>query len=431
MKHSFYRRGGKRVLDLIVAAALLLLLAPVLAAVAAVVRVWFGSPVLFRQVRPGYRGRRFTLYKFRTMTDVQDAQGRLLPDEARMTRWSRLLRATSLDELPELWNVLRGEMSLVGPRPLLVEYLERYSPEQARRHNVRPGITGWAQTNGRNAIDWDTKLALDVWYVDHQSLWLDVKILLLTVIQVLGRQGITAAGHATAPEFQGNAKKTACADIYGDHGSEEDEAVVVIGGGGHVKVVVSTLQAAGHRVAGIVDNDPSKWNQRILGIPVESESSLERYQGRRAVIALGDGASREKIARRFDLHWITVVHPRAIVDPSVELGEGTVVFAGAVIQPDARVGEHVIVNTGATIDHDSTVGDFSHIAPGAHLAGHVHLGRHALLGIGSSVIPGITIGENTTIGAGAAVVADVPKDCVAVGCPARVVRTKTGRSEAA
>ena len=138
------------------------------------------------------------------MTDLRDAEGRLLTDAARLTRLGRALRATSLDELPELWNVLRGEMSLVGPRPLLVEYLDRYSPEQARRHNVRPGITGWSQVNGRNAIGWDTKLALDVWYVDHQSLWLDVKILLLTVVRVLGRDGITTAGHATAPKFLGS-----------------------------------------------------------------------------------------------------------------------------------------------------------------------------------------------------------------------------------
>jgi lipopolysaccharide/colanic/teichoic acid biosynthesis glycosyltransferase len=162
-----------------------------------------GSPVLFSQVRPGLHGKPFRMVKFRTMTDERDSSGVLLPDAQRLTPFGRFLRASSLDELPELWNVLRGEMSLVGPRPLLMEYLPLYSPEQARRHEVRPGITGWAQVNGRNAISWTDKFALDVWYVDHRSLWLDVRILWLTVRKVLVRDGISAAGEATMPAFTG------------------------------------------------------------------------------------------------------------------------------------------------------------------------------------------------------------------------------------
>ena len=162
-----------------------------------------GSPVLFTQVRPGVHGKPFLMVKFRTMTDERDASGALLPDAKRLTPFGRFLRASSLDELPELWNVLRGEMSLVGPRPLLMEYLPLYSPEQARRHEVRPGITGWAQVNGRNAISWADKFALDVWYVDNRSLWLDVKILWRTVRKVLVRDGISAAGEATMPKFTG------------------------------------------------------------------------------------------------------------------------------------------------------------------------------------------------------------------------------------
>jgi len=168
------------------------------------VQIIHGSPVLFRQVRPGYRGRLFELYKFRSMTEARDIQGRLLPDEQRLTRWGRFLRATSLDELPELLNVLRGEMSLIGPRPLLVQYLERYTPEQARRHEVLPGITGWAQVNGRNVLTWEDKFHLDVWYVDHWSFWLDLKILSLTLWKVLTREGISQVGHATAREFVGS-----------------------------------------------------------------------------------------------------------------------------------------------------------------------------------------------------------------------------------
>lgn len=194
----------KRIFDLIAASLGLLVLALPLLVLAWQVRRKLGSPVLFTQVRPGLHGRPFRMVKFRTMTDARDANGALLPDAQRLTPFGRFLRASSLDELPELWNVLRGEMSLVGPRPLLMEYLPLYSPEQVRRHEVRPGITGWAQVNGRNAISWADKFALDVWYVDHRSLWLDVRILWLTVRKVLVRDGITAAGEATMPKFEGD-----------------------------------------------------------------------------------------------------------------------------------------------------------------------------------------------------------------------------------
>ena len=193
----------KRLFDLLASAMGLLILAVPLALLAWLVRRKLGSPVLFTQVRPGLHGKPFRMVKFRTMTDARDASGALLPDAQRLTPFGRFLRASSLDELPELWNVLRGEMSLVGPRPLLMEYLPLYSPEQARRHEVRPGITGWAQVNGRNAISWADKFALDVWYVDHRSLWLDVRILWLTVRKVLVRDGISAAGEATMPKFTG------------------------------------------------------------------------------------------------------------------------------------------------------------------------------------------------------------------------------------
>lgn len=196
--------SGKRCFDILVSAAGVILLSPVLAILAVLVRFSLGSPVLFRQVRPGLHGRPFTMVKFRTMRDAIDAHGRALPDAERLTRFGSFLRSTSLDELPELWNVLKGDMSLVGPRPLLMEYLPLYSPEQARRHEVRPGITGWAQVNGRNALSWDEKFVMDVWYVDHQSFWLDMRILLMTVISVFRRDGISQPGHATMEVFRGS-----------------------------------------------------------------------------------------------------------------------------------------------------------------------------------------------------------------------------------
>ena len=199
-----YRHSGKRLLDLGLTIPALVVLSPILGVIAALVRVWLGSPVLFRQQRPGLREQPFTLQKFRTMTDARDADGNLLPDAQRLPRFGRLLRSTSLDELPELWNVLRGEMSLVGPRPLLIEYLDRYTAEQARRHEVKPGLTGWAQVNGRNAITWEQRFALDVWYVDRLSFWLDLWILLLTVWKTFRREGISQAGRATMEEFRGS-----------------------------------------------------------------------------------------------------------------------------------------------------------------------------------------------------------------------------------
>jgi len=199
-----YRTIGKRLFDLLLTIPALILLAPVLALVALIVRLKLGSPVLFRQQRPGQQTRPFTIYKFRTMADKRDSHNRPLPDAKRLTPFGQFLRSTSLDELPELFNVLKGEMSLIGPRPLLMKYLDRYTANQMRRHEVKPGITGWAQVNGRNKISWNEKFALDVWYVDHCSLGLDLKILVSTIWIILRREGISQPGQATAEEFTGS-----------------------------------------------------------------------------------------------------------------------------------------------------------------------------------------------------------------------------------
>ncbi len=193
----------KRLFDIVASAAGIVAISPILLAAAAGVRLTLGSPVLFRQTRPGMDEEPFTIYKFRTMSDEHGPDGQLLPDEQRLTRIGKLLRSTSIDELPELFNVLKGEMSLVGPRPLLMEYLPRYDEFQARRHEVRPGITGLAQVSGRNELSWDEKFELDVWYVDNHSLWLDIKILFRTLWKVIRRDGISSEGHATMPRFRG------------------------------------------------------------------------------------------------------------------------------------------------------------------------------------------------------------------------------------
>ncbi len=196
----------KRVFDIVVSLLLLVLLSPLLLLLVLLIRVTMGSGVLFKQMRPGQYGKAFFIYKFRTMTDARDSSGELLPDAERLTALGLFLRRYSLDELPQLYNVLKGDLSLVGPRALLMEYLPLYSTEQARRHEVRPGITGWAQVNGRNAIGWEERFRLDVWYVDHRSFWLDMKILWMTVLKVLRSEGISAAGQVTMEKFKGSGK---------------------------------------------------------------------------------------------------------------------------------------------------------------------------------------------------------------------------------
>lgn len=198
------KKFWKRLFDILISLGLIIVLSPLFLVLLGAVYWKMGRPVIFTQPRPGLNGRPFKMYKFRTMTEERDSEGNLLPDEERLTPLGRFLRETSLDELPELFNVLKGDMSLVGPRPLLMQYLERYTPHQARRHEVKPGITGWAQVNGRNAISWEEKFDLDVWYVDNWSLWLDIRILFLTLVKVLKREGISADGWATMPEFTGS-----------------------------------------------------------------------------------------------------------------------------------------------------------------------------------------------------------------------------------
>lgn len=195
---------SKRIFDLLVTILGLVISLPLMLIISLLVWMFLGTPILFLQKRPGYKGRPFVTLKFRTMTERKGADGNLLPDAERLSPFGRFLRSTSLDDLPQLWNILAGEMSLVGPRPLLMRYLERYTPEQMRRHDVLPGITGWAQIHGRNTLDWNEKFRLDVWYVDHQSFWLDLKILFLTPWKVFKREGISQSGQATAEEFKGN-----------------------------------------------------------------------------------------------------------------------------------------------------------------------------------------------------------------------------------
>ncbi|MCE9556550.1 MAG: NeuD/PglB/VioB family sugar acetyltransferase [Planctomycetes bacterium] len=414
MLRSCYLGFGKSLFDRSLALLMMILAMPLLVLLAVVIRWRLGTPVLFRQKRIGLHGREFTILKFRTMKDARDAEGNLLSDAERLTALGRFLRSTSLDELPELWNVLRGEMSLVGPRPLLPEYLPRYSAEQARRHDVRPGLTGLAQVSGRNQLDWESRFQLDVHYVEHVSPWLDLSILARTVLAVVSRSGVSAEGHATMPPFLGS-RQAQLPDFH--------SGVVVLGAGGHAKVVIATLQAAGQTVLAAYDDDPRQWGKSLLGVPIRGSLALAKSEGaRNAIIGIGDNEIRRRISVRFDCNWVAAIHPSAVVHSTVELGPGSLVCAGVVIQPDAQIGEHAIVNTSATVDHDCVLEPYTSIGPGAHLAGNVSVGHGTAIGIGACVIPGVAIGEETIVGAGTVVIADLPANVVAVGSPARIVR---------
>jgi sugar O-acyltransferase (sialic acid O-acetyltransferase NeuD family) len=418
---SAYHRWGKRGLDVLALLAASPFVLPVVIVVALVVRLQMGSPVFFRQVRPGYKAKPFTLLKFRTMNSVRDKQGSLLSDEKRLTKLGELLRRYSMDEIPQLWNVLKGEMSLVGPRPLLMQYLNRYTAEQARRHEVKPGVTGWAQANGRNALSWEERFQLDVWYVDHWSIWLDLRIIAKTIRKVYLREGISKSGHATVPEFIGN-KSGEMTNM---------QKVFVYGASGHGKVVADILLACkDSRLAGFVDDRVELQSTSVLGLPVLGDGRwLQQEAGRmRIAVALGvgDNCARQRVAEKclgWGLELVTLVHPTAIVSESAQLGPGTVVMAQAVVNPAAVTGSGVIVNTGAVVEHDVEIGEFAHVSPNAAMGGTSRLGKFSHLGIGAVVIQCVSIGVHTIVGAGAVVTRDIPDGVVAFGVPAQIHRT--------
>ncbi|TWT59615.1 NeuD/PglB/VioB family sugar acetyltransferase [Rubinisphaera italica] len=403
-----YSAYFKRTFDAVVASLLLVVLSPVIAILYALVRQILGAPVFFVQERTGKNGKSFHMVKFRTMKSSVDASGKPLPDEVRMTKFGNFLRKASLDELPELINVIRGQMSLVGPRPLLPQYLKFYTPEQNRRHDVLPGVTGWSQINGRNSLSWSAKFELDVWYVDNQSFLLDLIILLKTVFRVFNPAGVSQDGHATMPLFD----------------QKSSSQIAVIGAGGHAKVVIETLRHSQEFVSAIFDDNPALWGQTFFAVPVTGPiSKLTELPGHKAIVAIGNNDTRRELAEKLNCQWVTAIHPLSIISDSVEIGTGTLVAAGAVIQPDTKIGEHVIINTSASVDHDCRIDSFAHICPNASLAGGVHIGKCSLLGTGSTCIPGVRIGANCQIGAASVVTRDIPENSIAIGIPARALKS--------
>ena len=394
-----YPRYGKRALDLVLSAGALLLLSPLIAVLALLVRTRLGAPVLFRQQRPGLGGIPFILYKFRTMTDDRDVQGRPLSDTERLTPFGRFLRSTSLDELPELLNVLHGKMSLVGPRPLLVQYLERYTPEQARRHEVTPGITGWAQVNGRNTLTWEQKFALDVWYVDHMSLSAgreDHRLDHLEDHQARGYQ----------PARSGHSRR-----VYGD--SIMSTRVLILGAGGHAQVVADILlraRDAGHRSprsATSMTMHPCTAKCFWICPSWVTQAHSARIPHDAIIIAIGNNQIRKRLADELSAAgetFATACHPTAIIAPDVRIGPGVMICAGVVVNTGSVIGTHVILNTGCTVDHHNSIGSYAHVAPGTHMGGEVVIEEGALVGIGAIVAPRTSVGAWATVGTGAVVI---------------------------
>lgn len=399
-----YQTIFKPAIDRSVALILFVALLPIFLLVALAVRIFLGSPILFRQERPTKHAKIFTIYKFRTMSNETDNSGKLLSDKDRLGKVGKIIRSTSLDELPQLINIIKGDMSFVGPRPLLVEYLPRYNARQATRHNVKAGITGLAQINGRNALDWQSRLKLDAIYAEKISFWLDLKILFFTIKKVLVREGISANGSATVEKFLGNYDR-----IY------------IYGNGGHGRVVADCAIRSGFRVEGYIDDDPKKG--------IDLMSFLQKASDEHFGVALGIGsnATRKHIASKLKevgVHIVTIIDPSAVIGSKVQIGSGTVIFANCVINTGATIGDGAIINSAAVVEHDCTIGSFAHLAPSVAVAGDCSVGELAFLGIGSKVINDTTIGARATIGAGAVVTADICANVTAVGIPARTIKEK-------
>ncbi len=421
------KQAVRRTFDVCFSLMALIVLSPLLLVAALLVRLSLGTPILFRQDRPGFEGKLFTCIKFRTMTNARDASGELLPDSQRLTPLGRFLRNTSLDELPELINVVRGEMSLVGPRPLLPQYLERYTPEQMRRHEVKPGITGWLQVNGRNGLDWEQKFALDIWYVDHQSFWLDLRILVLTAWQVFRRNGVTQPGHATMPEFLG----TKSADETKK--PTQRKRIVIIGAGGTAREIASALrfinqiepqyEFLGYVVSDLARLQPRDSRDQVLGDFGWLQAN--RHSVDALAIGIGTPATRLRLAAELrhllpDIEWPAIIHPTAVIDlNSARIAEGCYIGAGVIATVNITLELFALCNFGCTMGHEARIGAGSVVNPGANISGGVVIGTGVLVGTGAQILQYLYIGAGATVGAGSVVTRSVPDGVTVLGVPAR------------
>lgn len=387
----------KNLFDKILALFLIILFSPIYIIVSFLIFFKMGNPILFRQKRPGYKEKIFGIYKFRTMTNEKDVDGNLLPDDQRLVGIGKFIRSTSLDELPQLFNVIKGEMSFVGPRPLLIEYLDLYNDKQKRRHDVKPGITGWAQVNGRNAISWEQKFEYDVWYVDNQSFLLDIKIFWMTFLKVVKRSDITSLSSVTMEKFKGT-------DIV-------NNSIYIYGASGHGLVVADIARACGYENIIFIDDGN---NQYLSFENIKNNNKIPISLG------IGNNNIRAKLFEKLEKYQFqikTLIHPSVVISSSIKILDGTVVMPNVVINAKVFIGKGVILNTGSIIEHECIIEDFVHISPKVALAGNVKIGKFSHIGMGSNIIQGIIVGNNSIIGAGSTVVKNINNYKKAYGTP--------------
>lgn len=410
---GFYQRYLKRPLDILLSIFLLILMSPLLIMITLLIRIRMGPEVLYQQDRPGRKGKIFTIYKFRTMTNLRNESGELLEDKERITRLGTFLRNSSLDELPELFNILKGDMSFIGPRPLLIKYLPLYNERQRRRHEVRPGLTGLAQVNGRNHLGWMERFELDLEYIDHITLVGDLRIIGKTLRKVLSREGIHSQTAVTMEEFKGNDKSI----------SDGNKQLIIIGASGHGRSAANVAIKM-KRWDSIAFLDDNAEVIESMGIKVIGKASDASLYSREAdfFVAIGNNKARQRVMEDCEVQGITLavlIHPSAVLGECVTIESGTIVMAGAIINCCASIGKGCIINTGATVDHDGVVEDYVHISPGANVAGTVRIGRGCWLGIGSVVSNNISITEGCIIGAGSVVIKDLTEAGTYIGIPVR------------
>ena len=416
-RKAFYKKYVKRWFDFVIASFSILILLPVFLLISVLVLLFQGWPIVYKQSRPGREEKLFTIYKFRTMSSRRNDKGELLPDNQRLTRFGRMLRATSLDELPELFNILKGDMSLVGPRPLLVEYLPRYNEEQRRRHEVRPGLTGLAQVKGRNLLTWEDRFQYDISYLDQISFLRDMKIIFLTITKTIRREGIHSNTSVTMEHFSGTNNTLTT--------NSKKDKLLILGAGGHGRVIADVARKMNcwTEIAFLEDN-PAKAEGlpfEIIAKVEEFEQFIDKYD---MIVGIGANQRREAFQQKLETAGASmaiILHPSAILGGNVTIGQGSVVMAGVIINTGTKIGKGCILNTAATIDHENNIEDFVHLSPGVHTAGNVKVGTLTWLGIGSSVIQNITIAKDCMIGAGAVVVDDLLVTGIYLGVPAKLI----------